>query len=148
MAVKVPITVEGNLGSDPEVGTTQDGRTYARLTVVENDRRFNEDTKQWEDAGDPIFHNTVVFGAQAENVARSLSKGDRVVVAGDLHFQTYEKDGQRRQGTQIVASAVAPSLKFTTVDVHRDPKAPSPEASATGPVATTETPWAVASVQP
>ncbi|MGO2520941.1 MAG: hypothetical protein ACTH8F_12520, partial [Microbacterium sp.] len=71
-----------------------------------------------------------------------------VVVAGDLHFQSYEKEGQRRQGTQIVASAVAPSLKFATVDVHRSPKAPSPEASATGPVAMPEASWAVANIQP
>lgn len=147
MAVKVPITVEGNLTSDPKLGE-KDGRAYAQLTVVENDRRLNEDTKEWEDVGEPIFHNTVVFGKQAENVAASLREGHRVVVTGDLHFQSYEKDGQRRQGTQIVASAVAPSLRFATVDVQRNPKAPSPETSATGPVATAEAGWAVASIQP
>lgn len=135
MAVKAPITVEGNLGADLESGTTQDGRAYARLLVVENDRRFNEETNKFEDVGEPIFHNAVVFGEQAENARESLIKGDGVLVHGDLHFQSYEKDGQRRQGTQIVAKVVGPSLRFTTVSVDRNPKAPSPEADATGPVA-------------
>jgi single-strand DNA-binding protein len=148
MAVKVPITVRGNLGADPEPGVTSDGRSYAKLMVMENDRQLNTDTNEWEDVGEPVFHNAVVFGAQAENVLQSLHKGNRVVVAGDLHFQPYEKEGQRRQGTQIIATAVAPSLEFATASVQPNPKAPSPEASATGPVATPETSWAVASIQP
>lgn len=155
MAVKVPITVEGNLGKDPELGE-KDGRPYARLLVIENDRRFNDETKEWEDVGDPILHNTVVFGQQAENVKASLHSGDRVLVAGDLLFQTYERDGQRRQGTQIVASVVAPSLKYATAEVHANGKAPqrelstepraTPSTAATGPVAVPDAGWATASI--
>ncbi|MGL3150215.1 single-stranded DNA-binding protein [Microbacterium sp. A82] len=95
-----------------------------------------------------MSHNEAVFGKLAKNVAASLKEGNRVIVSGDLHFQAYVKDGQRRQGTQIVADAVAPSLKFARVDVPRNPKAPSPEASATGPVAMNETPWQVATIAP
>lgn len=152
MAVKVPITVEGNLGRDPELGV-KDGRAYARLLVIENDRRFNEETRAWEDAGEPVMHNAVVFGQQAENVKASLQEGDPVVVSGDLHFQVYSKDGQRRQGTQIVASTVAPSLRYATVDVHRNPKAPEHAAptvaaapDATGPVAVPQTGWPTVTV--
>lgn len=151
MAVKAPITVEGNLGKDPELGTTAKGDPYARLLVVENDRRFNEEKREWED-GEPVFHNAVVYGQQAENVSRSLREGDRVLVSGDLHFQPYERDGQRRQGVQIVANAVAPSLRFATADVHRNPKAPAaatngPAPEATGPVFVQETPsWPTVSV--
>ncbi|MFB8191367.1 single-stranded DNA-binding protein [Microbacterium sp. NPDC055988] len=155
MAVKVPITVEGNLGKDPELGE-KDGRPYARLLVVENDRRFNDQTKEWEDVGEPIFHNTVVFGRLAENVKASLREGNAVVVSGDLHFTSYEKDGQRRQGTQIVASTVAPSLKFATAQVQPNAKAQkpalsaeawsTPAAEATGPVAVPDAGWEVANI--
>ena len=147
MAVKIPITVEGNLGADPEFGT-KDDRAYAPLLIVENDRRLNEQTNEWEDVGEPVFHNAVVFGRQAENVSRSLQKGDGVLVTGDLHFKPYETDGQRRQSTQIIATAVGPSLRHATAQVQRGPKAPSPDASATGPVATAETSWPVAHVAP
>lgn len=145
MAVKAPITVEGNLGKDPELGTTAKGDPYARLLIVENDRHFNDEKKQWED-GERVFHNAVVYGQQAENVSRSLREGDRVLVSGDLHFQPYEQDGKRRQGVQIVANAVAPSLRFATADVHRNPKAPTPDAAApapeaTGPVVIPEASW-------
>ena len=132
MAVKVPITVEGNLGSDPEVGTTQDGRTYARLTVVENDRRFNEDTKQWEDAGDPIFHNTVVFGAQADNVAQSLSKGDRVVVTGRLRQRSFETaEGQRRQVIELEVDELGVSLRYATARPQRTTAPTRPDVAGT-----------------
>lgn len=147
MAVKVPITVEGNLGADPEFGT-KDDRAYARLVIVENDRRRNEQTDQWESVGAPVFHNAVVFGRQAENVARSLQEGDRVIVTGDLHFKPYEKDGQRRQSVQIIATAVGPSLRYGSAQVDRAPKTTGPEVVSTGPVATTEASWPVAHIAP
>jgi single-strand DNA-binding protein len=157
MSVKVPITVEGNLGADPKYGE-KDGRPYAQLLVIQNDRRLNDETKEWEDAGPPIFHNAVVFGQQAKHVAESLKSGMGVIVTGDLRFRSFEVEGKRRQGTEIEASAVGPSLKFATAVVHTASRGPAPEvsqepwvtpstsAAATGPVAVAETGWPTTAV--
>lgn len=133
---KIPVTIEGNLTADPEHGTSDTGIDYARFSVAVNDRRLNEHTKQWEDAG-TVFHRVVVFNDQAKHVASSLKKGDAILVAGELRFGTYtDKDGKVREGRDIIADTVAASLRYATVGIERTPKANGPAAHAEGPSAT------------
>lgn len=136
MTTKIPVTVEGNLTGDPEFGTSESGTNYARFSVAVNDRRQNQNTGEWEDAG-TVFHRVVVFNQQAKNVATSLQKGDSVLVSGDLRFGSYtdKETGQQRETRDIVADSVGASLRYATVNVDRTPKASGPEAYATGPAA-------------
>ncbi|MFH8251502.1 single-stranded DNA-binding protein [Microbacterium sp. B2969] len=135
MTTRIPVTIEGNLTGDPEHGTSEGGNDYARFTVAVNDRRLNETTNRWEDAG-TVFHRVVVFSQQSRHVADSLRKGDSVIVAGDLRFGTYvdKETGQTRETRDVVADNVGASLKFASVAVDRAPKATSPGADASGPV--------------
>lgn len=136
MTTRIPVTIEGNLTSDPEHGNGESGNEYARFTVAVNDRRLNQATGLWEDAG-TVFHRVVVFNQQSRHVADSLRKGDSVLVAGDLRFGTYvdKETGQTRETRDIVADNVGASLKFADVTVDRSPKAERPAAHATGPTA-------------
>ncbi|MGZ0712584.1 single-stranded DNA-binding protein (plasmid) [Coraliomargarita sp. W4R53] len=138
MTTRIPVTIEGNLTGAPERGASESGNEYARFTVAVNDRRLNQTTNLWEDAG-TVYHRVVVFNQQANHVAASLGKGDSVIVAGDLRFGTYvdKESGQTRETRDIVADNVGASLKFSDVNVERSPKANGPAAdmSATGPVA-------------
>lgn len=138
MTTRIPVTIEGNLTGDPEHGAGESGNEYARFTVAVNDRRLNETTNRWEDAG-TVFHRVVVFNQQSRNVATSLRKGDSVIVAGDLRFGTYtdKETGQTRETRDVVADNIGASLKFANVSVDRAPKANGPAAdrSATGPIA-------------
>lgn len=138
MTTRIPVTIEGNLTGDPEHGAGESGNEYARFTVAVNDRRLNETTQRWEDAG-TVFHRVVAFNQQARHVADSLRKGDSVLVAGELRFGTYvdKETGNTRETRDIVADNVGASLKFTGVNVERAPKANGPAAdhSASGPVA-------------
>lgn len=136
MATRIPVTIEGNLTGDPDHGTGETGREYARFTVAVNDRRQNENG-QWEDAG-TVYHRVVVFNQQARHVTDTLRKGDSAIVVGELRFGTYTDSatGQTRETRDIVADNVGASLKFTGADIERAPKANSPAAHATGPVAT------------
>ena len=137
MTTRIPVTIEGNLTADPEHDTSEKGVEYARLSVAVNDRRLNEQTGKWEDAG-TVFHRAVVFNDQARHVVDSLRKGDSVLVAGDLRFGSYtDKDGAEKESRDIVADTVAASLRFATVSIERTaPKASGPHANAEGPVAT------------
>lgn len=131
MTSRIPVTIAGNLTGDPEHATGDSGNEYARFTVAVNDRRLNQTTNRWEDAG-TVFHRVVVFDRQSRNVADSLRKGDTVIVAGDLRFGTYvdKESGQTRETRDIVADNVGASLKFTSVDVERTPRANSPLVDA------------------
>jgi len=135
MRTEIPVTIEGNLTGDPESGRSDSDVQYARFSVAVNDRRFNEDTKQWED-GNTIYHPVVVFNDQARHIVDSLSKGDSVVVVGKLRFGTYtDKEDHTRETRDIIADTVGASLRFATVSVQRAPKASGPDAYAEGPVA-------------
>jgi len=136
MTTRIPVTIEGNLTSDPEHGAGESGNEYARFTIAVNDRRLNETTNRWEDVG-TVFHRVVVFNQQSRHVTDSLRKGDNVIVAGDLRFGTYvdKETGLTRETRDIVADNVGASLKFASVAVERSPKAERPAADATGPTA-------------
>lgn len=136
MTTKIPVTLEGNLTADPEHGTGESGNEYARFSLAVNDRRLNENTGRWEDAG-TVFHRVVVFNQQARHVTDSLHKGDAAIVVGNLRFGTYtDKDsGQVRETRDVVADNVGASLRFTDATINRAPKASGPAADASGPVA-------------
>ncbi|ODT25941.1 single-stranded DNA-binding protein [Microbacterium sp. SCN 69-37] len=137
MTTRIPVTLEGNLTGDPEYGASEAGNEYARFTVAVNDRRLNETTKVWEDAG-TVFHRVVVFNQQSRHVANSLRKGDSIMVAGELRFGTYvdKESGRTHETRDVIADNVGASLKFADVAVSRAPKANGPDAeiSVTGPV--------------
>jgi single-strand DNA-binding protein len=133
MSTRVPISIEGNLVADPDYGESQNGTKFAKFTVAVTDRKL-EDGK-WVD-GDTQYHRTTVFGRTAENVRASLTKGDTVIVNGNLEFRhwTDQTTGEPRAATEVVADSVGPSLRYTTAEVvRRTPKADGPDATATGP---------------
>ena len=74
---------------------------------------------QWRD-GDTSFLKVNVWRGQAEHLADSLSKGDRVMVTGRLRQRSWETpDGDKRSVTEIEADEVGASLKWATAKVER-----------------------------
>lgn len=81
MRNELPLTVIGNLVDDPELRFTSAGVPVARFTVASTPRVFDRDTNAWRD-GEPTFMDCSAWRQLAENLAGSVSKGSRVVVAG------------------------------------------------------------------
>lgn len=128
------ITVTGNLTRDPEVRYTRDGQASVLLGVAVNRRWQDRETHEWEEA--TSFFDVVCWRDLAENVAMSLTKGARVMVAGRLEQRSWETElGERRSKVEIVADEVGPSLRFATVEVHRVDRAGSAGATADGEAA-------------
>jgi single-strand DNA-binding protein len=61
-----------------------------------------------------------VWRQQAENVAESISRGDRVIVVGRLGQRQFEKDGERKSSYEIQAEDVGPALKNATAQVAKN----------------------------
>jgi single-strand DNA-binding protein len=60
-----------------------------------------------------------VWRGQAENLAESLGKGNRVMVTGRLRQRSWETpDGEKRSVTQLEADEVGVSLKWATAKVE------------------------------
>lgn len=111
-------TVVGTLTGDPEIKMLPNGSAVTTVNIACNERRYNKDTKQYED-GDTTFLRGTVWRQYGENVADSLVKGDRVVVVGRLRQRSWEKDGQRRSTFELDIEEIGPSLRFATATVSR-----------------------------
>jgi len=62
------------------------------------------------------FIDVECWGSQAENVGRSLKRGDRAIVAGQLKYDQWsDTEGNTRSKVRIRASAVGFSLEFQSV---------------------------------
>lgn len=101
MSVNKVILV-GNLGRDPEVRYSPDGRAMANVSIattsVWNDRNTGERREDTE------WHRIAFFGRQAEVVAQYLKKGSSIYVEGKLKTRKWtDKDGIERYTTEIIA---------------------------------------------
>lgn len=93
----------GNLTRDPEVKSLPSGMQVATFGLATN-RIFRDRTGNKQEQAD--FHNIVVFGRQAETVSQYLKKGSSAFVEGRIQTRTWEKDGEKRSRTEIVAERV------------------------------------------
>jgi single-strand DNA-binding protein len=110
-------TIIGNLVEDPEVRFTNTGIAVANLRVAVT-QRVQQDG-EWRD-GDTSFFKANVRRGQAENLAESLGKGDRVMVTGRLRQRSWETpEGDKRSVTEIEADEVGASLKWATAKIER-----------------------------
>jgi single-strand DNA-binding protein len=87
MATDNHTTIVGNLVEGPEVRFTNTGIPVANLRVAVT-QRVQQDG-QWRD-GETSFFKVDVWRGQAEHLADSLTKGDRVMITGRLRQRTWE----------------------------------------------------------
>jgi single-strand DNA-binding protein len=92
------IVLIGRIGKDPEIRTTQGGKSCASFTLA-TDSGFGDNKKT-------DWHSVVCFDRSAEVVHKYLKKGSGCAVIGRLTYDTYEKDGQKRTVARIVAERV------------------------------------------
>jgi single-strand DNA-binding protein len=113
------VTLTGNITRDPELRFTNNGQANASFGLAVNRRWQNKQTQEWEEA--VSFFDVVCWREMAENVSESISRGDRVVVAGRLEQRSWEADnGDKRSKVEIVADEVAPSLRWATAKVEKN----------------------------
>jgi single-strand DNA-binding protein len=90
------IILAGRLAADPEVRSTPDGLTIAKL-------RLAVDRPQ----GGADFFDVIAWREQAELCRNSLKKGEMVLVEGRIQIRAFEdQSGQRQWVTEVVARAV------------------------------------------
>jgi single-strand DNA-binding protein len=137
MAFGNTVQIVGNITRDPELRYTPNGASVANFSVAWN-RRYERNGEQVEEVS---YFDVACWGTLAENVASSLAKGHRVVVSGQLEQRSWDTpDGQRRSKVEIKADDVAPSLRWASVEITRNPRgdgfgSPSQGSGASSPSA-------------
>jgi single-strand DNA-binding protein len=93
----------GNLGADPELRMTGSGQAVLNMRLATTESYLDKNKARQERTE---WHNVVVWGKRAEGLGKILGKGDRVCIEGGLRTSSYEKDGEKRYKTEVVATNV------------------------------------------
>jgi len=97
--------LSGRPVADPDTGTSQNGKPYARFRLAHDRRNGAQD-----DQREALFINCVAFDGLAESiVGRYVRKGQKLTVAGRLEPDNYDSaDIKYRSFTLIVDEVVLP----------------------------------------
>ena len=94
----------GNLGRDPEIRYTQDGKAITSFSIATTDRWRDKATGENREKTE--WHRVVAFDRLGEICGEYLSKGKQVFIEGRLQTRSWEKDGVTRYTTEIIATGM------------------------------------------
>jgi single-strand DNA-binding protein len=99
------IMIIGNLGRDPELRYTPNGKAVTQFSVAVSHSR-PDGQGGWIDDGTD-WYRVSVFGDRADRAAEQLRKGNKVFVEGRFKSREFEgKDGEKRTSLDITADNV------------------------------------------
>ncbi len=128
------VVLTGRLVRDPELKYGQSGMAFCRFTLAVN--RMKKD--------DPAdFISCTAFGKTAELIGEYLRKGNNTGVQGRIQTRTYEVNGEKRYGTDVIVDRIeflesrnsgensfeSNSKPKTTTNSYNQPKYTEPKQS-------------------
>ena len=87
----------GTLGSEPNLKYTQQGKAVAEVSIAVKDPYIKDKSK------DTDWINIIFWDKKAEVIGKYLRKGDKIGITGKMKTQIWEKDGEKRYKTYILA---------------------------------------------
>lgn len=114
-------TLTGNVSRAPELRFMPTGTKTVKFGLAVNRRWQNRQTQEWEESAS--FFDVICWREMAENVAESLAVGTRVIVTGRFETRSWEtENGEKRSRIELNAEEIAPSLRYATVEVTKNPR--------------------------
>ena len=100
----------GNLGADPEIRRTQDGRPIANLRIATSESWRDKTTGERKEKTE--WHRVVIFSeGLCKIVEQYLKKGSKVYLEGQLQTRKYtDKDGVEKYSTEVVLQSFNSTL--------------------------------------
>lgn len=96
------VTLVGRLVAPPDLRKTPNNVSSLQGTLAVNRNFKNENGDREAD-----FINFQAWRGTADIIAQYCSKGSLIGLTGRLQVRSYEKDGQRRYVTEVIAESVA-----------------------------------------
>ena len=96
------VILVGNLGKDPEVRHTQDGKPIVSLSIATSESWRDKSSGERKEKTE--WHRVVIFNENLAKIAEQyLKKGSTVYIEGALQTRKYtDKDGVEKYSTEIV----------------------------------------------
>lgn len=112
----------GNLGADPEIRRTQDGKPIANLRVATSESWRDKTTGERKEKTE--WHRVVIFSEQLCKIAEQyLKKGSKVYIEGSIQTRKWQdQSGQDKYSTEIVLQG------FNSVLTMLDGPKPEPDS--------------------
>jgi len=105
MASVNKVILIGNVGADPEVRYLERGTAIANFNLATTERGYvMQNGTQVPDRTD--WHSIVLWRNLAEWAERYVRKGMKLYIEGKLQTRSWEKDGQVRRKTEVIAENV------------------------------------------
>lgn len=97
MAGFCKVILMGNVGKDPELRHTANGKSVLNLSVATSNKKQGEEVTLW--------HRVTMYDKLAEIASQHLRKGRQVCIEGRLNYSSYtDKSGVEKQQTEIIAT--------------------------------------------
>ena len=96
------VILVGNLGADPEIRRTQDGRPIANLRIATSESWRDKNTGERKEKTE--WHRVVVFNeGLCKVIEQYVKKGSKVYIEGALQTRKWtDQSGQERYSTEVV----------------------------------------------
>ena len=118
----------GRLGNDPEIRTTQDGRSVVSFSLATSDTWRDKNTNERKERTE--WHRVVIFNEGLSKVVEQyVKKGSRVYLEGQLQTRKWQdQSGQEKYTTEIVLQNYSGNL--TILDSLTDGPASTQSSSS------------------
>ena len=100
----------GNLGRDPEIRSTQDGREIATLALATSENWKDRNTGERREKTE--WHRVVIFSEGLVNVVKNyVKKGSKLYIEGQLQTRKYtDQSGVEKYSTEVVLQGYGGTL--------------------------------------
>jgi len=122
------ITLTGIVATTPRHLVTSDGLPITSFRLASTQRRYDTASEKWVD-GETNWFTVTVFRSLATNVASSVKKGERVIVAGALRIREWENGEKSGTNVEVEADALGHDLSWGAATFTRVPVIPVDESS-------------------
>ena len=112
------ITITGLIATTPRHVVTAEGLPITSFRLASSQRRFDKAADKWVDAS-TNWYTVSAFRQLAINAVPSLSKGERVVVAGRLRVRDWQNDDRTGTTVEIEAESIGHDLFWGTAAFTR-----------------------------
>lgn len=121
MASVNKVILIGNLGADPEIRQTQDGRKIANLSIATSESWKDKSTGEKREKTE--WHRVVIFNEGLCNIVeRYLKKGSSIYIEGQLQTHKWQdKDGADKWTTEVVLQGYNSTLTMLGSRQSNDP---------------------------
>lgn len=93
----------GNVGVEPDYRATATGTPVVSLSIATNEKWTDKQGVRQEKTE---WHRVTMFNKLAELAGEYVKKGSKIYIEGKITTSSYEKNGEKRYSTEIIANSM------------------------------------------